>query len=62
MKNYISKQFAIALLLALTPLSISSANGWSNDSHHHSSIPQPIEGVNKYKYKRHLRCTAFQNH
>jgi hypothetical protein len=51
MKNYISKQFAIALLLALAPLSISSANGWSNDNHHHSSQPQPLEGVNKYKYK-----------
>ena len=51
MKNYISKQFAIALLLALAPLSISSANGWSNDNHHHSSPPQPLEGVNKYEYK-----------
>ena len=51
MKNYISKQFAIALLLALAPLSISSANGWSNDNHNHSSPPQPLEGVNKYKYK-----------
>ena len=27
MKNYISKQFAIALLLALAPLSISTAMG-----------------------------------
>ena len=53
MKNYISKLFAIALLLALAPLSISTANGWSDDdnNHHHPSPPPPLEGVNKYEYK-----------
>lgn len=50
MKNYISKLFAIALLLALAPLSISTANGLS-DNHHHPSPPPPLEGVNKYEYK-----------
>jgi hypothetical protein len=50
MKNYISKLFAIALLLALAPLSISTANGLS-DNHHHPSQPQPLVGVNKYEYK-----------
>ena len=45
MKNYISKLFAIALLLALAPLSISTAHAWAddNDDHHHSH--------DKYKYK-----------
>jgi len=52
MKNYISKLFAIALLLALAPLSISTANGLSDDdNHHHPSPPPPLEGVNKYEYK-----------
>jgi len=50
MKNYISKLFAIALLLALAPLSISRANGLS-DNHHHPSPPPPLVGVNKYEYK-----------
>jgi hypothetical protein len=50
MKNYISKLFAIALLLALAPLSISTANGLS-DNHHHPSPPPPLVGVNKYEYK-----------
>ena len=55
MKNQISKLFAIGLLLALAPLSISTAFAWSDDNHHHHhpSPPPPLEGegVNKYKYK-----------
>ena len=54
MKNQTSKLFAIALLLALAPLSISKAYAWSDDddNHHHGHhAPPPLEGVNKYKYK-----------
>jgi hypothetical protein len=49
MKNQISKLFAIALLLALAPLSISTANAWSDDDnyHHGHHAPPP----HKYKYK-----------
>jgi hypothetical protein len=50
MKNQISKLFAIALLLALAPLSISTAHAWSDDNHH-ASNPPPLAGVDKYKYK-----------
>jgi len=51
MKNQISKLFAIALLLALAPLSISTANAWSDDDHYAHHAPPPLEGVDKYKYK-----------
>ena len=55
MKNQISNLFAIALMLALAPLSISTANAWSDDddnNHHHGHhAPRPLAGVDKYKYK-----------
>jgi hypothetical protein len=52
-QHTISKLFAIALLLALAPLFISTAYAWSDDDNHHHGhhAPPPLEGVNKYKYK-----------
>ena len=54
MKNQISKLFAIALLLALVPLSVSIVYAGSDDNdhgHHGHHAPPPIAGVDKYKYK-----------
>ena len=52
MKIQSLKLLAIALMLAIVPLSVSTVYAGSDKhDHHHASPPPPLAGVNKYKYK-----------
>jgi hypothetical protein len=51
MKIQSLKPLAIALMLALVPLSVSTAYAWSDHHNHHASSPPPLGGVNKFAYK-----------